>query len=360
MAAGSSMHLNLPFELDVIEAILMYETASLTERLMKLEPYVTDITRILPSHASQMNLEFMLKLNTELIQFEDDLAKLHASINAILFSDRDLELMNLTQRHEMEEKRKHQNRTGYFDDGGPYASSTAGNHSHGGGGNNGNGGSTNGRGAANRSSSASSSSGLSWEEELVVDRTEVEILLENYAKCVDDLLTRVKLINRNIRNCEKMLEINLNSSRNRIMQTELRISVAALVLGGASVSAGFFGMNLTFPDWFESPQAFPAVVGTTLFCSFAFGFSLLKWARYKRILLPITAASSTPVFKLPTLVPSRVKKAVSSLLHPAAHQHQHPHTHHPPASATIPPPTPSAAAKPASASPSPPPAAHKS
>lgn len=101
MAAGSSMHLNLPFELDVIEAILMYETASLTERLMKLEPYVTDITRILPSHASQMNLEFMLKLNTELIQFEDDLAKLHASINAILFSDRDLELMNLTQRHEM-------------------------------------------------------------------------------------------------------------------------------------------------------------------------------------------------------------------------------------------------------------------
>ena len=48
-----------------------------------------------------MNLEFMLKLNTELIQFEDDLAKLHASINAILFSDRDLELMNLTQRHEM-------------------------------------------------------------------------------------------------------------------------------------------------------------------------------------------------------------------------------------------------------------------
>jgi hypothetical protein len=49
----------------------------------------------------QMNLEFMLKLNTELIQFEDDLAKLHASINAILFSDRDLELMNLTQRHEM-------------------------------------------------------------------------------------------------------------------------------------------------------------------------------------------------------------------------------------------------------------------
>ena len=55
------------------------------------------------------------------------------------------------------------------------------------------------------------------------------------------------------------------------MQTELRISVAALVLGGASVSAGFFGMNLTFPDWFESSQAFPAVVGTTLFCSFAFG-----------------------------------------------------------------------------------------
>jgi hypothetical protein len=113
-------------------AILMYETASLTERLLKLEPYVTEITKILPSHASQVrnhhntvaiqhisrscarcvasladlpraqvNLEFMLKLNTELIQFEDDLAKLHASINAILFSDRDLELMNLTQRHEI-------------------------------------------------------------------------------------------------------------------------------------------------------------------------------------------------------------------------------------------------------------------
>lgn len=50
---------------------------------------------------------------------------------------------------------------------------------------------------------------------MLIERTEVEILLENYAKCIDDLLTRVKLINRNIRNCEKMLEINLNSSRNR-------------------------------------------------------------------------------------------------------------------------------------------------
>jgi hypothetical protein len=81
MAAASSMHMNLPFELDVIEgtkrsivacvlhvmdldltarvmwclpAILMYETASLTERLLKLEPYVTEITKILPSHASQV------------------------------------------------------------------------------------------------------------------------------------------------------------------------------------------------------------------------------------------------------------------------------------------------------------------
>lgn len=43
----------------------------------------------------------MLRLNTELIQFEDDLANMHAAIDALLFSDRDLELMNLTQRHEM-------------------------------------------------------------------------------------------------------------------------------------------------------------------------------------------------------------------------------------------------------------------
>jgi hypothetical protein len=65
----------------------------------------------------------------------------------------------------------------------------------------------------------------------------------------------------------------------RIMQTELRISVAALVLGGASVSAGFFGMNLTFPGWFDSPQAFPTVVGTTLLCSFAFGTHARTHAR---------------------------------------------------------------------------------
>jgi len=48
-----------------------------------------------------VNLEHMLKLNTELIQFEDDLAQMHSAINAILFSDRDLGLMNLTQRHDM-------------------------------------------------------------------------------------------------------------------------------------------------------------------------------------------------------------------------------------------------------------------
>jgi len=199
------MHeLNLPFELDVIEAVLMFETASLTERLLRIEPWVAEITKILPSHASQVNLEHMLKLNTELIQFEDDLAQMHSAINAILFSDRDLGLMNLTQRHDMEEKRKHQNRVGYFDDGGPSPSPSSPTRSN-----------SSGLRSSPSVNQGSSSPPTSSNDEDLPDRTEVEILLENYAKCVDDLLTRVKLINRNINNCEKMLDINLNSLRNR-------------------------------------------------------------------------------------------------------------------------------------------------
>ena len=150
----------LPFEFDVLEGMLIFECMRLSERFLRLEPALADVARKLPENASQRNLETMLRLHTELVAFEDDTRMLHGALTSLLDSDEDMSSMYLT----------HRATTGFRR---PL-------HAH----------------------------------------DELEMLLESYAKHVDDLLSRTRLLNKNVGHSEKLAAINLDCVRNRIMQTK--------------------------------------------------------------------------------------------------------------------------------------------
>ncbi len=70
-------------------------------------------------------IDYPNAIKSLIFSWTEDVSQLQQAINRLLYSDQDLDFMNLTQRHELDQKRKSANRTMYFDDGGPSASDSA-------------------------------------------------------------------------------------------------------------------------------------------------------------------------------------------------------------------------------------------
>jgi magnesium transporter len=73
---------------------------------------------------------------------------------------------------------------------------------------------------------------------------EVEMLLENYYTQMEDVMNRIEELKSDINSTQEFIEICLDSIRNRMMQMELKISIAGVALTCGTLIAGLFGMNL--------------------------------------------------------------------------------------------------------------------
>ncbi|WFD31962.1 Inner membrane magnesium transporter MRS2 [Malassezia sp. CBS 17886] len=87
---------------------------------------------------------------------------------------------------------------------------------------------------------------------------ELELLLESFEKQVEEVIAEIEQIHANVNNTQEIVELILDSNRNRLLALDLRTSIITLGVSAATLFVGLFGMNLT--SHFEShPSAFYAM-----------------------------------------------------------------------------------------------------
>ncbi|KAL2652647.1 hypothetical protein R1flu_020775 [Riccia fluitans] len=116
------------------------------------------------------------------------------------------------------------------------------------------------------------------------DVEELEMLLEAYFMQIDSTLNKVTTLREYIDDTEDYINIQLDNHRNRLIQLELMLSAATVVLSIYSLVAAVFGMNLPY-KWNEGySYVFKWVVIIGGLGSMVIFFLVLGYARYKRLI----------------------------------------------------------------------------
>lgn len=90
----------------------------------------------------------------------------------------------------------------------------------------------------------------------------VEILLEEYARQLSNILLEIKYLLKKVQSKQEMISISLDAYRNRMIHMNVYLSIAGISLGGGTAVAGFYGMNV--PNGLEqSTTAFQSITSAT-------------------------------------------------------------------------------------------------
>ncbi|RDW61214.1 CorA family magnesium transporter [Aspergillus mulundensis] len=108
----------------------------------------------------------------------------------------------------------------------------------------------------------------------------VEYLFEAYFKASGAIGQETASLMSHIRRTEETIQYTLSVRRNQIMVLEARIEILMLALAGATLVAGWYGMNLVNHSE-ESPHAFTVVV--LISCAAVLASSLYGMQRLRRI-----------------------------------------------------------------------------
>eukprot|EP00698_Gefionella_okellyi_P002212 TRINITY_DN12032_c0_g1_i1.p1 TRINITY_DN12032_c0_g1~~TRINITY_DN12032_c0_g1_i1.p1 ORF type:complete len:461 (-),score=100.09 TRINITY_DN12032_c0_g1_i1:34-1416(-) len=96
----------------------------------------------------------------------------------------------------------------------------------------------------------------------VAEHEEAELLLESYARQLDDASGKVLQMKQEITNSKEIVALDMDRNRNRIIRLNLFMTMSSLSLSTIGVTAGIFGMNLV--SGLEAAQyAFPIVTGVS-------------------------------------------------------------------------------------------------
>ncbi|KAL4796644.1 hypothetical protein BDV19DRAFT_360712 [Aspergillus venezuelensis] len=112
------------------------------------------------------------------------------------------------------------------------------------------------------------------------DHQSVEYLFEAYFKASDTIAQQAASLVSRIRRTEETIQYTLSVRRNQIMVLEARLEILMLAFAGATLVAGWYGMNLINGDE-ESPHAFAIVVLAS--CVAALAASAFGMYRLRRI-----------------------------------------------------------------------------
>lgn len=112
------------------------------------------------------------------------------------------------------------------------------------------------------------------------DHEEVEMLLENYLKMLEEVIGRMQELSRNMEATEDFVNIGLIAQRNELLLLQLKINITALATAISAMVAGWFGMNL-FSGYESHPTAFYIVTGTCVTVATIVGIRC--WRQVSRI-----------------------------------------------------------------------------
>mmetsp|Transcript_15037 Transcript_15037/g.38230 ORF Transcript_15037/g.38230 Transcript_15037/m.38230 type:complete len:476 (-) Transcript_15037:240-1667(-) len=109
----------------------------------------------------------------------------------------------------------------------------------------------------------------------------VENLLEFYFAVMDHSFDRLKTLEEIIENTEEMVNIELDTSRNRLIQLEILLTGSTFAFTIYAVVAGILGENLVLPE--SITNQFLLVNMVTLGICFAVMIGLYTWCKYENL-----------------------------------------------------------------------------
>eukprot|EP00850_Spirogloea_muscicola_P007824 SM000040S14836 [mRNA] locus=s40:613736:617601:- [translate_table: standard] len=237
-----------PFEFRALEVVLEAVCSFLDARTTELENAAYPALDELTSKISSLNLERVRKLKTIMTRLTGRVQKVREELEQLLDDDDDMRDMFLTRK--------------LLVPGSPGASvgvnwappsPTIGSRVS--------------RGGASRASTISTLSDVDDDVE------ELEMLLESYFVQVDSTLNKLSTLREYIDDTEDYINIQL----------ELILNTATMVVGIFTAVTGIFGMNIPY-DWNDDPSAFAwVIIISTAGCLASF-FSLVGYARYRRLI----------------------------------------------------------------------------
>lgn len=100
------------------------------------------------------------------------------------------------------------------------------------------------------------------------DHQDVEYLFEAYFKATEAVVQDATILMKNIRRTEETIKSSLTVRRNQIMLLEVKIEILMLALAGATLIAGWYGMNvINYLE--EDKNAFAAIIVVSLTAIFS-------------------------------------------------------------------------------------------
>ena len=96
---------------------------------------------------------------------------------------------------------------------------------------------------------------------------DLELLLESFEKQVEEVISEIDQICANVNNTQEIVELILDSNRNRLLTLDLGTSIVTLGVSAATLFVGLFGMNLT-SHLEEHPHAFYLMSGVAYAVSY--------------------------------------------------------------------------------------------
>ncbi|KAI0690998.1 hypothetical protein C8T65DRAFT_670967 [Cerioporus squamosus] len=76
------------------------------------------------------------------------------------------------------------------------------------------------------------------------DHEDLEVLLESFAKQVEEIVNEAENIQSNVQSTQEIVELILDSNRNALLALDLKVSILTMGIGVGTLVAGVFGMNL--------------------------------------------------------------------------------------------------------------------
>ncbi|EKM56971.1 uncharacterized protein PHACADRAFT_93070 [Phanerochaete carnosa HHB-10118-sp] len=106
---------------------------------------------------------------------------------------------------------------------------------------------------------------------LLNDHEELEMLLESFAKQVEEIVNEAENIHSNVQSTQEIVELILDSNRNALLALDLRVSIVTMGIGVGTLVAGLFGMNLR-SHIEESEYAFVIMSGVSMLIAAVFSW----------------------------------------------------------------------------------------
>lgn len=223
---------SLPYEFRALESILASVLDALRSELNWLRLVVSDLLEVLEDDIDREKLRMLLQISRKLNGFLSRSRGVKNAVTEVLESDEDMALMYLSDAQSGKARTEKNN------------------------------------------------------------LSELELLLESFEKQVEEVVAEIEQIYANVNNTQEIVELILDSNRNRLLALDLRTSIITLGVSAATLFVGLFGMNLT-SHLEDNPYAFYAMSAVAYVMALAVvAYGLRRLAQLRRIGLSVGGAAS--------------------------------------------------------------------